>query len=231
MKSFIAVLFSALCFGVMAQPIPPPVIYPITVVKGGTGGTTAPDDNLLIGSGTAWVRVTVPDCPDSGGNHLNYTQSTNTLSCGVTGGGGGPTIITKPADTTRNSTAVVAADPDLQLSLSANTRYVVKLFVWYVTGTTADFKYTTSNSATVTSGRSNCTSSTFGTAGSTVVNSNSSVISTQSVAGTAGTGMLECTVVIQTTTTGTYAFNWSQDTSNAEDTTVKAGSYISYTSL
>ena len=89
MKSFIAVLFSALCFGVMAQPIPPPVIYPITVAKGGTGGTTAPDDNLLIGSGAAWTRTTIPDCPDTGGNHLNYVQSTNSLSCGTSGGGGG----------------------------------------------------------------------------------------------------------------------------------------------
>ena len=231
MKSFIAVLFSALCFGVMAQPIPPPVIYPITVVKGGTGGTTAPDDNLLIGSGTAWVRSTIPDCPDAGGNHLNYTQSTNTLSCGVTASGGGPTIITKPTDTTRNSTTAPVADPALQLSLVANTRNVITLFVWYTSDSTPDFRWATTNSATTTSSRANCISSTFGGAVSSAVNSTSAAIPSQSVTGTTGTGMLECTIVIQTTSTGVFAFNWAQDTSNAADTTVKAGSYISYTSL
>jgi hypothetical protein len=32
---------------------------------------------------------TVPDCTDTGGNHLNFTQSTDAFSCGTSGGGGG----------------------------------------------------------------------------------------------------------------------------------------------
>lgn len=35
------------------------------------------------------VYKTVPDCQDSGGNHLNFTQSTDAFSCGTSGGGGG----------------------------------------------------------------------------------------------------------------------------------------------
>lgn len=31
---------------------------------------------------------TVPDCQDSGGNHLNFTQSTDAFSCGTSGSGG-----------------------------------------------------------------------------------------------------------------------------------------------
>ena len=89
MKTISLMMFLSASFCAFAQPIPPPVIYPITVLKGGTGGTTAPDDNLMIGTGTVWTRTTIPDCPDTGGNHLNYVQSTNSLSCGTSGGGGG----------------------------------------------------------------------------------------------------------------------------------------------
>lgn len=51
--------------------------------KGGTGLTSAADDTTLVSSGSAWVAKTLPDCTDTGGNHLNYTQSTNTFSCGT----------------------------------------------------------------------------------------------------------------------------------------------------
>lgn len=34
----------------------------------------------------------IPDCQDTGGNHLNYTQSSDTFSCGTTGSGGAPQV-------------------------------------------------------------------------------------------------------------------------------------------
>jgi hypothetical protein len=43
---------------------------------------------VITASNTATYK-TVPDCQDSGGNHINYTQSTDTFSCGSSGGGGG----------------------------------------------------------------------------------------------------------------------------------------------
>lgn len=53
-------------------------------------GLAAPSDDVaLIGNGTTWQDKTIPDCVDTGGNHLNYTASTNTLSCGTSGGAGG----------------------------------------------------------------------------------------------------------------------------------------------
>jgi len=54
--------------------------------NGGTGLTTAADDTTLISSGSAWVATAVTNCTDTGGNHLNYTASTNSFSCGTTGG-------------------------------------------------------------------------------------------------------------------------------------------------
>jgi hypothetical protein len=55
--------------------------------KGGTGQTTAPDDTVLLGNGSGWQLVSLPTCPDTGGNHWNYDASTNTVSCGNSGGG------------------------------------------------------------------------------------------------------------------------------------------------
>jgi hypothetical protein len=58
----------------------------VTMAQGGTDVTSASDDQVLVSSGTAWVAKTVPNCLDTAGNHLNYDQSTNTFSCGTSGG-------------------------------------------------------------------------------------------------------------------------------------------------
>ena len=57
--------------------------------KGGTGLTTAADDTTLVSSGAAWVASALPNCTDATGNHLNYTASTNSFSCGTSSSGGG----------------------------------------------------------------------------------------------------------------------------------------------
>lgn len=44
-------------------------------------------------AGTSTYKV-VPDCTDTGGNHINYTQSTDAFSCGTSGGGGSSTVLT-----------------------------------------------------------------------------------------------------------------------------------------
>ena len=51
--------------------------------NGGTGVAVAGDDTVLIGSGTAWVAQTLPDCPTGA---LGYTQATNAFSCTSSGG-------------------------------------------------------------------------------------------------------------------------------------------------
>ena len=57
---------------------------------------------------TATAKV-LPDCTDSGGNHINFTQSTNAFSCGTSssGSGGTGTSITSvtPVTATANSTS------------------------------------------------------------------------------------------------------------------------------
>jgi hypothetical protein len=59
-----------------------------------TGLVAASDDQTIVSSGSAFVAKTLPDCTDTGGNHLNYTQSTNAYSCGTSGSGGGSGTVT-----------------------------------------------------------------------------------------------------------------------------------------
>jgi len=48
--------------------------------NGGTGVAVSADDSVLVGSGTAWVATSLPDCQ---GGTFGYTQSTNLFSCVV----------------------------------------------------------------------------------------------------------------------------------------------------
>lgn len=61
----------------------------IQIENGGTGLSTAADDTTLVSNGSAFVAKTLPTCTDTGGNHLNYNDSTNSFICGTSGGGGG----------------------------------------------------------------------------------------------------------------------------------------------
>lgn len=58
----------------------------IDYTRGGTGLTSATDDNVLVGSGIGWASKTLPSCADSAGQHLNYDSSSNSFSCGTTSG-------------------------------------------------------------------------------------------------------------------------------------------------
>lgn len=81
----------------------------VTLAQGGTGLTSAADDTTLISSGSAWVASAIPNCTDTGGNHLNYTASTNTLSCGTSGGSSATSGITSPSCTADTNVATCAA--------------------------------------------------------------------------------------------------------------------------
>lgn len=61
----------------------------VTVAQGGHGAAPGGDDQVFVSSSTtAGAWKTVPDCPDAAGKHANYTQSTNTWSCGTSSSGG-----------------------------------------------------------------------------------------------------------------------------------------------
>lgn len=74
-----------------------------------TGIVAGSDDTTPVSSGAAWVATAVPDCDDSGGNHLNYDTGTNAYSCGTSSSAGGITGFTA-AEATSSPNNTVYAD-------------------------------------------------------------------------------------------------------------------------
>lgn len=70
-----------------------------------TTGTIADDKVFVADSATAATWRTITNCTDTGGNHLNYTESTNAFSCG-TSGDGTATAATQAEMETATSTSV-----------------------------------------------------------------------------------------------------------------------------
>ncbi|CAB4196249.1 hypothetical protein UFOVP1287_62 [uncultured Caudovirales phage] len=92
----------------------------LPVARGGTGAAPGADDQVLVSSSTsagAWASV--PNCTDTTGNHLNYTASTNSFSCGTTSGSS-PTV---GSDLTCDNAAVntTSATTVLTLPTFSNT--------------------------------------------------------------------------------------------------------------
>jgi hypothetical protein len=88
----------------------------LPVASGGTNLTTATDDNIMVGNGTTWQSKQIPNCTDTGGQHLNYDTATNSVTCGTSGGGGGGGSTAFSAITTAtNTTAVMTVGTGAQL--------------------------------------------------------------------------------------------------------------------
>lgn len=69
----------------------------LTVAKGGNGAAPGASDQVLVSDSTsAATWRTVPNCTDTGGQHLNYTAGDNTFSCGTSGPGGSTDCIYIP---------------------------------------------------------------------------------------------------------------------------------------
>ena len=60
------------------------------VANGGLGmdTTATPVNRVPVTTGPGFAMRAVPDCVDSGGNHLNFTTATSLFSCGTTSSGG-----------------------------------------------------------------------------------------------------------------------------------------------
>lgn len=84
-----------------AQPSFSDVSGTLGVAQGGTGQTSFAAHQALVATGATTIAgKTIPNCTDSGGNHLNYTQSTDAYSCGTSASGGGATTITAGTNVT-----------------------------------------------------------------------------------------------------------------------------------
>lgn len=57
------------------------IVGTLPTATGGTGVSSAPDDNVLVGNGSIWQSKLIPPCADVNGQHLNYD---NEWLCGTT---------------------------------------------------------------------------------------------------------------------------------------------------
>jgi hypothetical protein len=136
--------------------------------------------------------------------------------------------VEKAAPTTRVSTTTLTADPDLQLHLDANKTYRMELVAPFTSATAAGFKISFFVPAgTVFTGY---TLTTIANLVSIFVYSSANLLITANIpmANTQGSGIDDLVAVsgiIDTAgTAGNIGYQWCQNTSNAGNTTVRAGS-------
>ena len=77
----------------------------VAKINGNSVPSGAASHQVLVATGASTFSLkTVPDCTDTGGNHLNYTQSTDAFSCGTSGSGGGGSVTTTGSPASGNLT-------------------------------------------------------------------------------------------------------------------------------
>jgi hypothetical protein len=104
------------------------------VVNGGALGTPSSGSMLNLASspashavpvdvaGTPTYKV-IPDCQDSVGNHINYTQSTDAFSCGTTNSG----LLTGTVLAKTTTYAAASADCGSTITLGGSAQYTLTL--------------------------------------------------------------------------------------------------------
>jgi hypothetical protein len=207
---------------------------------GASGGvsTTITVSSLNMGALVAFKPAAAPSSGITAASSLAF-NSVNAFDT-TTGGPTGPTgyaygfgqVTKKPATTTRSATATPAADPALVVTdLDASSTYLFHTVAFFDTTANADFKLVMSFAGassvrcvrkSVAAGATAFTVSSDLTAGSSSP--------TMSITGT-GTngGMVDVYCIVAFgSSTPQAAFTWSQDTSDAGNTSVLAGSFIEF---
>jgi len=145
----------------------------------------------------------------------------------------------KAATTTRNSTTTLTADPDLVMALSANTNYIVRLDLNITAAQVPDFKFRLDFDGTITRavgwmlsnnsiGASTSAGTTLYTAiDSTFLNTTETVIGGSASAPTHIAVISIVLVIAVGASGGNFSFMWAQNTSDAGNTSVLAGSGMS----
>ena len=92
-------------------------------------GTGAASHAVIVDVAGVSTWKVVPDCTDTGGNHLNYTQSSDAFSCGTSGGGAGSISVSGGGNTTTGVTTVAFGNGFVATPNGANTTSTVNLTV------------------------------------------------------------------------------------------------------
>lgn len=132
----------------------------------------------------------------------------------------------KTSDTSRASTTTLTADPDLQFAVAANAKYYFSGTFYYTGGTqgSSDFKigWTFPAGLTMIIAKSFIDTTGAWVGGTVSVQTDTPVFGTAVTLGNR-TVQMSGTIFVSSTA-GTLALTWAQNTSNATATVLKAGS-------
>ena len=141
------------------------------------------------------------------------------------------TRLEKSSTTQRTSTTTMTSDPDLTFSMSANTTYNVRAFIMFEAHTAPDIKiWYTAPYPTLCMIHREHIAPTTPTVKTIAIDDFNTVTTI-----TCSTGVywvLQFNALVQNwSNAGTFAFQWAQNTSDANVTQVLAGSYMEYISF
>lgn len=135
-----------------------------------------------------------------------------------------PVAARKTVNETVNNSAALQNDDALFVAVVANAVYDVKLVLHYTSGTTPDLKigWTAPSGATMVWG-----GYLFSTASAFTATGNNAVGTVVALGGLgADVSAVFDGTVVTSTTAGTLQLQWAQNTANASDSTVYAGSFL-----
>jgi hypothetical protein len=164
-----------------------------------------------------------------------YGAGTQYFAIGTTGdvtARGIAVVRTKTADTSRNTTTVLADDPDLTFALAANTNYEVRVHALFAgplaAGMGADLQLHYTGTLVANNGKGTVVGPTtsFALVNTFAINSTIGITSVQTVQ-----EQMDLTVSFRTNGAGTLSLQWAQHTSNGNNLTMYAGSSILITKL
>jgi hypothetical protein len=143
------------------------------------------------------------------------------------------TLVAKKADQIRTATTTIAPDDELLFSMAAGAKYLVRGGVFFDTTASADFKWRHVGPASPTLVRIKRQwlvpdSAAFAVFYAFVDTAFSGVDLAVVGTGTTGGCVLLEGVVHNGANAGNFSFNWAQNTSDAGNTIVRAGSYLEY---
>lgn len=140
-------------------------------------------------------------------------------------------MIMKTIDENILSDIVSDDDAELLFTVLANTNYAFKFHIFYDTPAAADFKYNLANNgATITLVRIRKKSINPGTSAYVITAAQTVFGTSTSIATASATpGEIEISGIVQVGASGgIISFQWSQNTSTASATTVRAGSFLEF---
>jgi hypothetical protein len=140
-----------------------------------------------------------------------------------------PHIVKKTDNEVITSDAVLSDDAVLKFNMATNTRYTVRLKVFFAASPTPGIKYRITGPAAPTVIRRHITRAAGGAAPTSMAIQTTYDSSDVPLTGSGVEGMIEEEItVLNGSNTGEFKFQWAQNTSDSGATLVRGGSYLQY---